>query len=151
VEWWVASGIGVALFQQELDAFARDIGAGSHKTVILVLDNAGWRVSRKLRPPDGVRLCFPPPYAPKLQPAERPWPLTNKGVAKTGRLIASTSSPTASIDDTPHSPTNQVSFAQTPASTGDRTIPAESVLVVAGKLQPLQLRVWHQHPGEPLE
>lgn len=55
VEWWVASRVGVALFQQVLDAFARDVGAGPDKTVVLVLDNAGWHISKKLRPPEGIR------------------------------------------------------------------------------------------------
>lgn len=83
VDWWLADGIGVDLFSQVLDAFARDIGAGANKTVILVLDNAGWHISPKLKIPDGIRFCFLPPYTPELQPAERLWPLTNEGVANT--------------------------------------------------------------------
>ena len=81
VEWWVADRVGVALFQQVLDAFARNAGAGPNKTVILVLDNAGWHVSRKLRLPDGIQFCFLPAYTPELQPAERLWPLTNEAIA----------------------------------------------------------------------
>jgi transposase len=81
VEWWVASSVSVELFQVILDAFARDVGAGTDKTVILMLDNAGWHVSPRLRVPDGVRFCFQPSYAPDLQPAEHLWPLTNEGVA----------------------------------------------------------------------
>ena len=81
VAWWVADRVGVALFQQVLDAFARNAGAGPNKTVILVLDNAGWHVSRKLRLPDGIQFCFLPAYTPELQPAERLWPLTNEAVA----------------------------------------------------------------------
>ncbi len=83
VEWWVADGIGVDLFQQVLDAYARDIGAGPEKTVILLIDNAGWHVSRRLNIPDGIRFCFLPPYTPELQPAERLWPLANEAVANT--------------------------------------------------------------------
>ncbi len=83
VEWWVADGIGVDLFQQVLDAYARDIGAGPDKTVILLIDNAGWHVSPRLNVPDGVRFCFLPPYTPELQPAERLWPLANEAVANT--------------------------------------------------------------------
>ena len=83
VEWWLPSSVNVEIFQQVLNAFARDIGAGPDKTVILVLDNAGWHVSPKIRPPKGVRLCFLPSYAPELQPAEHLWPLTNEGVANT--------------------------------------------------------------------
>lgn len=83
VEWWLANKIGVALFQQVLDAFARQIGAGRRKIVILVLDNAGWHVSAKLEPPEGIRFCFLPPYTPELQPAEHLWPLANEAVANT--------------------------------------------------------------------
>ena len=81
VEWWVANGIGVDLFQKVLEAFARDVGAGPNKTVVLLIDNAGWHISPRLKPPDGVRFCFLPPYTPELQPAERLWPLANEGVA----------------------------------------------------------------------
>ncbi len=41
VEWWVANAVNVSLFQDILDAFARESGAGPNKTVVLLLDNAG--------------------------------------------------------------------------------------------------------------
>lgn len=81
VEWWLASTVGVALFQAVLDAFAQSAGAGADKIIVLLLDNAGWHVSGKLSVPDGIRLCFLPPYTPELQPAERLWPLTDEAVA----------------------------------------------------------------------
>jgi transposase len=81
VEWWLANRVGVALFQAVLDAFAAGAGAGAGKIIIIVLDNAGWHVSPRLRVPDGIRLCFLPPYTPELQPAERLWPLTDEAVA----------------------------------------------------------------------
>lgn len=83
VEWWLANRVGVALLQRVLDAFADSVGAGAEKTVIIVLDNAGWHVSRRLRLPDGIRLCFLPPYTPELQPAEHLWPLTDEAIANT--------------------------------------------------------------------
>ena len=83
VEWWVTDGIGVDLFQQVLNAFARDVGAGADKTIIMVLDRAGWHTSPKLVIPDGIRFCFLPPYTPELQPAERLWPLADECVANT--------------------------------------------------------------------
>ncbi len=83
VEWWVATGIGVDLFQKVLEAFARDVGAGADKSVILLIDNAGWHVSPRLKIPDGIRFCFLPSYTPELQPAERLWPLANEAVANT--------------------------------------------------------------------
>ncbi len=81
VEWWLASSVSVGLFQAILDAFAKAAGAGRHKTVVLLIDNAGWHVSKKLKPPEGLRLAFLPPYSPELQPAERLWPLTDEAVA----------------------------------------------------------------------
>ena len=83
VEWWVANTVNVPLFQDILDAFARESGAGPNKTVVLVLDNAGWHPGKRLRIPDGIRLCFLTPYTPDLQPAERLWPLTDEGIANT--------------------------------------------------------------------
>jgi len=81
VEWWLASTVNVALFQSILDALATATGAGKRVSIVLVVDNAGWHVSDKLKLPDGLRLCFLPPYSPELQPAERLWPLTDEAVA----------------------------------------------------------------------
>jgi hypothetical protein len=81
VHWWLASGVSVALFQRVLEAFAAQTGAGRDKTIVLVLDNAGWHTSKHLKVPEGLRLCFLPPYSPELQPAERLWPLTDETVA----------------------------------------------------------------------
>jgi len=81
VEWWLANRVNARLFQSVLDAFAAETGAGRDRIVILVLDNAGWHLAKKLRIPEGIRLCFLPPYSPELQPAERLWPLTDEVVA----------------------------------------------------------------------
>lgn len=81
VEWWLASSVSVSLFQGVLDAFAETVGAGNDKAVVLLIDNAGWHVSKKLKRPDGIRFSFLPPYSPELQPAERLWPLTDEVVA----------------------------------------------------------------------
>ena len=81
VDWWLASGVNVALFQSILDAFVAQNGAGRDKTLILVLDNAGWHKSTRLKAPEGVRFCFLPAYTPELQPAERLWPLADEAVA----------------------------------------------------------------------
>lgn len=81
VEWFVCNAVNVALFAAVLARFAEAVGAGRDKTVILVLDNAGWHGAGKLVPPEGVRLVFLPPYSPELQPAERLWPLTREAMA----------------------------------------------------------------------
>ncbi len=81
VEWWLANSVNAPLFEAILRSFAATVGAGAEKTVILVLDNAGWHVAKELTVPEGVELCFLPPYTPELQPAERLWPLTDEAVA----------------------------------------------------------------------
>jgi len=74
----LATSVSIALFEVELAAFARAVGAGPHKQIVLVLDRAGWKpTSVRLRVPEHLHLLFLPPYSPELQPAEHLWPLTN--------------------------------------------------------------------------
>lgn len=81
VVWFVCTTVDTDLLSVVLAAFARTVGAGRDKLVVLVLDNAGWHISDKLKLPDGILLEFLPAYTPELQPAERLWPLTNEAVA----------------------------------------------------------------------
>lgn len=81
VVWFVCSAVDTDLLSAVLAAFARAVGAGKDKLVVLVLDQAGWHVSGRLVVPDGIVLEFLPSYTPELQPAERLWPLTNEAVA----------------------------------------------------------------------
>ncbi len=78
--WFIADGVNTALFSALLASFATEIGAGPNKHIILVLDGAGWHVSKDLEVPEGVELMFLPPYSPQIQPAERLWPLTNEPI-----------------------------------------------------------------------
>jgi transposase len=73
----LASTVSIPLFEVELEAFARQVGASPTKQIVLVLDRAGWHASVKLRVPEHVHLLFLPAYSPELQPAEHLWPLTN--------------------------------------------------------------------------
>jgi len=73
----LATSVSIPLFEVELAAFARQVGAGPDKQIVLVLDRAGWHSSVRLRVPEHIHLLFLPPYSPELQPAEHLWPLTN--------------------------------------------------------------------------
>jgi transposase len=73
----LATTVSIPVFEVELAAFARQVGASPTKQIVLVLDRAGWHTSVRLRVPDHVHLLFLPPYSPELQPAEHLWPLTN--------------------------------------------------------------------------
>jgi transposase len=54
-----------------LERFAQELGPGVHAA--LVLDRAGWHVSRRLAVPDNITLVPLPPYSPELNPVERVW------------------------------------------------------------------------------
>ena len=81
VVWFVCGTVGTDLFGAVLASFARAVGAGGDKLVVLVLDRAGRHVSGRLEVPDGVVLEFLPAYTPELRPAERLWPLANEAIA----------------------------------------------------------------------
>ncbi len=61
--------------------FAKEVGAGENKRVLLVVDKAGWHTGGEVEVPEGIHLEFLPSGSPELMPAERLWPLTNEAVA----------------------------------------------------------------------
>jgi len=82
VHWLVLPTVNAEVFSLALENFAKEIGAGSRKRILLVLDQAGWHTAKKkLRIPEGIHLEFLPSHSPELQPTERLWPLSNEGVA----------------------------------------------------------------------
>jgi transposase len=40
---------------------------------VLIMDQAGWHKSRKLKWPDGITVLPLPPYSPELNPTENLW------------------------------------------------------------------------------
>ncbi len=83
----MSAGLSKPFFAELLAAFARETGAGRERSIVLVLDNAGWHGPEGLAIPDGISLAFLPPYSPELQPAERLWPLVDEPIAN--RHVAS--------------------------------------------------------------
>ncbi len=73
--------VNVELFSMALWEFAKEVGAGENKRVLLVVDRAGWHTGGRVEVPEGIHLEFLPSGSPELQPAERLWPLTNEAVA----------------------------------------------------------------------
>ena len=81
--WNVSNNISKAYFELVLADFAKSIGAGKKKRIVLQIDNAGWHGPENLAVPDGLRLVFQPAHSPELQPAEHLWafvdePLLNR-------------------------------------------------------------------------
>jgi transposase len=82
VHWLILPTVSAEVFSLALENFAKEVGVGKRKRIILLLDRAGWHTAkRKLKVPEGIHLEFLPSHSPELQPAERLWPLSNEGVA----------------------------------------------------------------------
>jgi transposase len=81
VYWLILPTVNVELFSMALNEFAREVGVGEQKRVLLVVDQAGWHTGKEVEIPKGIHLEFLPSGSPELQPAERLWPLTNEAVA----------------------------------------------------------------------
>jgi len=41
--------------------------------VIMLIDRAGWHMSKRLKIPENIRLIPQPPYSPELNPVEHVW------------------------------------------------------------------------------
>ena len=80
-EFLLLPTVSVDAFGVALAEFAKEMGAGPHKQLVVVLDGAGWHASPKLAVPPHLHLVSLPPYSPELQPAERLWPLTDEVLA----------------------------------------------------------------------
>jgi len=82
VHWLILPTVKAEVFSMASEHFAREVGAGKRKRILLVVDRAGWHAAKnKLEVPEGIHLEFLPPHSPELQPAERLWPLSNEGLA----------------------------------------------------------------------
>ena len=69
------------MFALVLADFAKSVGAGPTKRVVLQLANAGWHGPENLAVPDGIRLVFQPPHSPALPPAEHLWAFVDDPLA----------------------------------------------------------------------
>lgn len=81
VEWLLLPTVNTELFEIALHQFARAVDAGPHRHVVVIVDQAGWHMSKGLKIPAGIHLFALPPYSPELQPAEQLWPLLHEEVA----------------------------------------------------------------------
>jgi hypothetical protein len=69
------------LMGEALEAFAAHADPEGEKVLVVLVDNAGWHVAKRLAVPSNVVLHFLPPCTPELQPAEPLWPLVREAVA----------------------------------------------------------------------
>lgn len=67
----LAPNVDTGTFNVFLDMLSKELKPGEH--AVLILDQAGWHRSRKLRMPDNVTGLLLPPYSPELNPVENLW------------------------------------------------------------------------------
>jgi hypothetical protein len=82
--WWILPTVRTSLMSEVLAHFAKEVGAGRNKQILLVLDQASWHMSKKLELPEGLHLQALPSHTPELQPAEHLWPLVREALANEG-------------------------------------------------------------------
>ena len=78
---WILPFVNNELFERVLKDFAQHFQICQEKRVVLVMDGAGWHLSKSVKIPKGIHLYCLPSHSPELQPAERLWPLTNEPIA----------------------------------------------------------------------
>lgn len=76
--WQILSTVNVESFNASLNDFAKNVEAEKGKQIVLIMDRAGWHMSKEIKIPQGIHLEPLPPYSPELQPAERLWSLTDE-------------------------------------------------------------------------
>ncbi|CAK7261985.1 conserved protein of unknown function (plasmid) [Shinella sp. WSC3-e] len=57
--------------QEHLAEISQPVDPGAH--AVLILDQAGWHVTPKLKVPENITLMFLPPPSPELNPVENVW------------------------------------------------------------------------------
>jgi len=88
VHWLILPTVNARVFSIALEHFAKEIGAGTRRRILLVLDRAGWHTGREeVEVPEGIDLEFLPSSSPELQPSERLWPLANEEVEVANRFF----------------------------------------------------------------
>lgn len=68
---WLMPHVNIAHMNVFLDAFAAALPPTVH--AVMLMDQAGWHTSPKLKTPENVTLLHLPPKSPELNPSELPW------------------------------------------------------------------------------
>ncbi|HWE38888.1 MAG TPA: hypothetical protein VG406_20230 [Isosphaeraceae bacterium] len=66
------------------EEFVRRADPEGARLLVVLVDDAGWHVAKRLGVPPNVLLHPLPPCTPELPPAEPLWPLVREAVANTG-------------------------------------------------------------------
>lgn len=70
----LAPHVNVGTMNVFLEMLGKDVAErGPDDVAVVIMDQAGWHVSRKLLVPDNVWILLLPPYSPELNPIENLW------------------------------------------------------------------------------
>lgn len=78
---WVNTEM-MSIYLKELSLAHKD------KSLLLIMDQAGWHKSNNLQIPKNINLIFLPPYSPELNPVEKLWQWTRRHICR-NRLFES--------------------------------------------------------------
>lgn len=67
----VAHHVNTETMNAFLAIVSKELAADEH--VVMVMDRAGWHVSKRLQVPENITILHLPPYSPELNPVERLW------------------------------------------------------------------------------
>jgi transposase len=67
----IAPTVNTGVFNVFLKMLSDDLQPDEH--AVLILDQAGWHVSKKLRRPDNITVLLLPAHSPELNPVENLW------------------------------------------------------------------------------
>src|ERR671911_256275 len=70
VHWLILPTVNARVFSLALENFARQVGAGTTRRILLVLDQAGWHTGGEVEIPEGVHLEFLPSASPNPHPTK---------------------------------------------------------------------------------
>ena len=64
-----------------LKEFAEYVNPDGKKSIVLLIDGAGFHTGKEMEIPENIQIFPLPPYTPELQPVETVWPLLRESVA----------------------------------------------------------------------
>ena len=66
VFWMILPTVNTELFSLALGEFAKEVGVGKERHILLILDKAGWHTGGEVELPKGIHLEFLPKGSPEL-------------------------------------------------------------------------------------
>ena len=71
----LAPQVNIGTMEVFLRMLGKDVAAtgDADDVALVIMDQAGWHVSKRLKVPSNLRLIFLPPYSPELNPIENLW------------------------------------------------------------------------------